>query len=290
MPAPIRFYILLHVIVFIFGFTAILGKLITLPSDLLVWYRVLIGLGGIAVLLLVRKTKLFTGFSQVRIYLLVGLLIAAHWVTFFESVKQANVSVALAAISSATLFTSFLEPLFFKRNIRLYEITFGLLIVLGLYLIFRFETTYSYGLMLGVVSAFLASSFTVINGKLVQQNKSSVISFYELLGALGGLTLYVFLISSYSFSDLTLSLSDVGWLLLLGLVCTTFAFVASVEVMKALSPFTVSLTINLEPVYGILVAFFLFGDSEKMSSGFYAGALIILFTLFANAWLKRKNA
>ncbi len=144
--------------------------------------------------------------------------------------------------------------------------------------------------MLGVVSAFLASSFTVINGKLVQQNKSSVISFYELLGALGGLTLYVFLISSYSFSDLTLSLSDVGWLLLLGLVCTTFAFVASVEVMKALSPFTVSLTINLEPVYGILVAFFLFGDSEKMSSGFYAGALIILFTLFANAWLKRKNA
>lgn len=283
-------YFLLHFIVFIFGFTAILGKLITLPSEVLVWYRVLIGTIGILAILIFSRISLTISKRQLFGYLLVGFLIAIHWVTFFESVKQSNVSVALAAISSATLFTSLLEPLFFKRKFRLYEIVFGLLIMIGLYLIFNFETHYQLGLILGITSAFFASSFTVLNGILVKTNDAKIISTYELTGAFIILSFYLFLNSSVRFECFSLTYSNFFYLLVLGLVCTTFAFVASVDVMKELSPFTVSLTINLEPVYGIVIAVILFGESEKMTSGFYSGTLLILGTLFANAWFKKKKA
>lgn len=283
-------YLLLHFIVFIFGFTAILGKLITLPSEVLVWYRVLIGVAGIFFVLLFGKVSFSLTKQQLFQYLLVGILIAIHWVTFFESVKQSNVSVALAAISSATLFTSLLEPLLFKRSFRSYEIVFGLLIITGLFLIFNFETKYKLGLFLGIISAFFASCFTVINGIFVKNNNAKIISIYELIGAFSVLSIYIFFNSSITLSSFILTYSNFFYLLLLGIVCTTFAFVASVNVMKELSPFTVSLTINLEPVYGIVIAFLLFGDSEKMTAGFYAGTILILFTLFANAWFKKRGA
>lgn len=283
-------YLLLHFIVFIFGFTAILGKLITLPSEVLVWYRVLIGVAGIFFILLFRKVSFSLTKRQLFQYLLVGILIAIHWVTFFESVKQSNVSVALAAISSATLFTSLLEPLLFKRSFRSYEVVFGLLIITGLFLIFNFETKYKLGLFLGIISAFFASCFTVINGIFVKNNNAKIISIYELIGAFSVLSIYIFFNSSITLSSFILTYSNFFYLLLLGVVCTTFAFVASVNVMKELSPFTVSLTINLEPVYGIVIAFLLFGDSEKMTAGFYAGTILILFTLFANAWFKKRGA
>ncbi len=283
-------YLLLHFIVFIFGFTAILGKLITLPSEVLVWYRVLIGVAGIFFVLLFGKVSFSLTKRQLFQYLLVGILIAIHWVTFFESVKQSNVSVALAAISSATLFTSLLEPLLFKRSFRSYEVVFGLLIITGLFLIFNFETKYKLGLFLGIISAFFASCFTVINGIFVKNNNAKIISIYELIGAFSVLSIYIFFNSSITLSSFILTYSNFFYLLLLGIVCTTFAFVASVNVMKELSPFTVSLTINLEPVYGIVIAFLLFGDSEKMTAGFYAGTILILFTLFANAWFKKRGA
>jgi drug/metabolite transporter (DMT)-like permease len=282
-------YLLLHFIVFIFGFTAILGKLITLPSEVLVWYRVFIGIAGIFFVLLLGKWSFAVNKNQLFQYLFVGVLIAIHWVTFFESVKQSNVSVALAAISSATLFTSLLEPIFFKRKFRNYEVVFGLLIIIGLFLIFNFETKYKLGLFLGIVSAFFASGFTVINGILVKKNNAKIISIYELMGAFTVLSIFLFFSSSISFSSLTLTFSNFFYLLVLGIVCTTFAFVASVNVMKELSPFTVSLTINLEPVYGIIIAYLLFGDSEKMTAGFYFGTVLILFTLFANAWFNKRN-
>ncbi len=283
-------YFLLHFIVFIFGFTAILGKLITLPSEVLVWYRVLIGTIGILAILVFSRISLTISKHQLFSYLSVGVLIAIHWVTFFESVKQSNVSVVLAAISSATLFTSLLEPLFFKRKFRLYEIVFGVFIMIGLYLIFNFETHYQLGLILGITSAFFASSFTVLNGILVKTNDAKIISIYELTGAFIVLSIYLFLNSSIRLESFSLTYSNFFYLLVLGLVCTTFAFVASVEVMKELSPFTVSLTINLEPVYGIIIAVILFGESEKMTNGFYLGTLLILGTLFANAWFKKKKA
>jgi len=279
--------LLLHFIVLIFGFTGILGKLISINSQPLVWYRMLIASVCLAIYLKIRAKSFKikrAGFIQTT---LTGVVIAAHWVTFFESIKQSNVSIALAALSTASMFTAILEPLFFKRKFQPYEILLGLLIIMGLYFIFQFETENSIGIVIGIISAFLASLFTVINGTLIKKYDSSRISFYELSGGTVALTIYL-LLSEHPFPNFQLSIQDTSWILLLAIFATAFAFVASVEVMKELSPFTVSLSINLEPIYGIILAYFIFGDEEKMSLGFYLGASCIISSLFINSYLKKR--
>lgn len=220
--------------------------------------------------------------------LFTGLIIAAHWIFFFEAIKQSNVSVTLAALATSSLFTSLLEPLFFKRKIYPYELFLGLLVLLGLYFIFQFETELSWGLILGIIAAFLASLFTVFNGLLIKKYDSGRISLYELFGGFLGITVYFLIKDPSLFPDFQLSFSDAFYLLLLGTVCTAFAFVASVKVMEELTPFTVSLSINLEPVYGIILAVLIFGESEKMSLGFYSGTALILLALFINVIVKRR--
>ncbi len=284
---PYKNLLLLHLIVLIYGFTAILGKLITIDSSLLVWYRM-----GIATIILVA----YISFTRATLKMkkggiwkttLTGLVIAAHWIFFFEAIKQSNVSITLAALSSASLFTSIIEPIFFKRKILLYEIILGGAAIVGLYFIFRFEIDNKIGLILGLISAFLASLFTVINGKLIKEYDSQKISLYELGGGFIAVSLYLLFKGFPSTAELILSGSDLFYILILAVICTAFAFVVGVEVMKELTPFTVSLTINLEPIYGIILAFLIFGEEEKMSPGFYLGALIILSTLFANVIIKK---
>lgn len=217
-----------------------------------------------------------------------GFIIAAHWITFFEAIKQSNVSVTLSALATASLFTAILEPIFFKRKVFLYELFLGLLVFLGLYFIFQFEADNSLGIILGIISAFLASLFTVINGRLIKRYNSTRISLYELLGGTVGITIYFLIFRMDSFPDFVMSSSDLFYLLLLAIVCTGFAFVAAVKVMEELTPFTVSLSVNLEPVYGILLAILFFGQEEKMSFGFYIGTLLILLSLFLNVLFKRR--
>jgi len=221
--------------------------------------------------------------------MLTGVVIATHWIFFFEAIKQSTASVALAALSSASLFTSLLEPIFFKRKVQLYEILLGLVVIAGLYFIYEVNPNNGIGILLGVIAAFLASCFTVINGKLIQTYDSQKISLYELMGGFLAISIYLLVSGFSNWQEFYLSTSDFLWLLLLGIVCTAFAFVMSVEVMKELTPFTVSLTINLEPVYGIIMAFLIFGEEEKMSTGFYIGTLLILTTIFVNVYLKRKR-
>ena len=221
--------------------------------------------------------------------ILTGFLIAAHWICFFEAIKQSNVSVTLAALASASLFTSLLEPLFFKRRIQHYELLLGLLVLLGLYFIFQFEANISLGLGLGILAAILASLFTVINGLLIKQYDSVRISFYELFGGVIAISMYFLIRNPNLFPDFNIGLPDGFYLLILGVICTAFAFVASVKVMEELTPFTVSLSVNLEPVYGIILAILFFGDTEKMSSGFYLGTTMILAALFLNAVVKRHR-
>jgi drug/metabolite transporter (DMT)-like permease len=279
--------LLLHLVVFIFGFTGVLGKLITLPAMQLVWLRMIIGFLGIGVFVLATKRPLIVNKKQLFQYLGIGVIIAIHWIAFFESIKVSTISIALACLSTATLFTAILEPLLFKRKIRTYEIVLGVFVIIGLVAIFKFEFQYKLGIVLSIFCAFLASLFTVINGQLTKSFAPTTISTYEMLGGALALTIFLGITNPSVFNLSAISSTDWMYLLILGLICTAFAFVASVLVMRHVTPFTVALSINLEPVYGILLALAIFGEEEKMTSGFYVGASIILTAVLTNAYFKR---
>jgi len=280
--------LLLHVVVFIFGFTGILGKFIETDSDLLVWWRMLIAAISIALFAYPAGKIHKSIWLNAKTYLGVGFLIALHWVTFFQAIKISNVSVTLACLSSASLFTAILEPLFFKRKVDPAELIFGGMVVMGLVLIFSFETEYAAGIIMALCSAFVASLFTVINGRLIQKDNPYRISLVEMIGGVLGISIWLTFSGKIGANMIDIPASDWFWILILGIICTAFAFVASVKVMEELTPFTVSLTINLEPVYGIILAFFIFGSSEKMTFGFYVGTILILGALYLNA-LKKKG-
>jgi drug/metabolite transporter (DMT)-like permease len=288
MLSKYKYHIWLHITVLIFGLTGILGKLITIDSYLLVWYRLLIAVVALLGYFLVTNFSLKITKKQLVKTLGVGVIIAIHWVTFFEAIKQSNVSVALVCFSSSTLFTSLLEPLYFKRRIKPYELIFGVVIILGLYFIFSFEFKYLIGMVLSVVSAALASWFTVLNGILVKETKSKTISFYELLGALIVVSIYLLISTEGDVTKFYVPVSDLKWLVILGTVCTAFAFIMSVEVMKKISPYTVTISVNLEPIYSIVLALLIWPESETMSYGFYLGSIIVIATIFLNALFKGK--
>ncbi|TDT50446.1 drug/metabolite transporter (DMT)-like permease [Maribacter spongiicola] len=278
----------LHFIVFIWGFTAILGKLITIDSLPLVWIRMGLATLFIAIYILLAKFSLKV--SRKTFYCLVGggIVVALHWVTFFLAIKVSTVSVALAMMSTGAFFTALMEPFWYKRKIIGYEIVFGLMVVAGLYLIFKVETEYIYGMVIALISAFLAAIFSLINGKLVQNHKPSVISFYELGVGMVFLSVLLLMKGDFNMSLITLPQTDWVYLIILALICTAYAFIASVKIMRVLTPYTVMLTTNLEPVYGILLAWLIFGSEEKMKPMFYVGALIILSTVIANGILKQR--
>lgn len=283
-----KYLLLLHLVVIIFGFTAIIGKLVTVDSEVLVWYRMGIASLGLFAFGLIKKSNRKLDLKGWLKAFFVGFIVALHWILFFEAIKQSNVSITLAALSSGSIFTALLEPILFKRKFLWYEIVLGLIVISGLYFIYEVEVSSSLGLILGIISAFLASLFTVLNGKLIQNYPSIKLSTVELFGGFIAISCYYAIFQDVQLDAFVLNSSDLIYTLTLAIVCTAFAFAASVEVMKELSPFTVSLSINLEPVYGIIMAFLIFGESEKMSSGFYLGAICILFAIFLNVYIKRK--
>lgn len=282
-------YLLLHFIVLIFGGTAILGRLISIPSTNLVFFRMSIAFLGLLAFLFIVRWDFKTPFKNKLKFLATGLVTAAHWIFFFESVVVSNVSICLATMSSVSLFVAFVEPLVFRRKLRLMEVLFGGLIIVGLVLIFSFETEYVLGIVYGLISSFLAAVFGTLNGHYVQKgHEAHTITLYEMLGGVVGISVYFAFTGAFGVEFFQVPSSDWVWILILAIVCTTFAFVASVYVMKDLSPFTVALAINMEPVYGILMALFIFKDDEYMSTGFYFGALIIIGTIIANAIYKKR--
>ncbi len=290
MLVKYKYFIWLHLVVLIFGFTGILGKLIHAQSYLLVGYRIGIALITLWVYFLITKHSLKITSKLLMKILFVGVVIAIHWITFFEAIKQSNVSVALVCFSSSTLFTSIIEPFYFKRRIKPYELLFGLLIIVGLYFIFSFEFKYLTGMLLSFGSAALASWFTVLNGLLIKDANSKTITFYELLSAFTVVLILLMVQNGIAFEKYQISISDFKWLLILGTICTAFAFMVSVEVMKKISPYTVTITVNLEPLYSILLALVIWPDTETMSYGFYLGTSIVLFTIFFNAYYKSKES
>ncbi|HLW50005.1 MAG TPA: DMT family transporter [Sphingobacteriaceae bacterium] len=274
-----RNLLILHLTVLVWGFTGILGNLITISATQLVWYRVLIAFVSLFAYFRFTGQPLLETPRNLRNFILTGALVGGHWVLFFESIKVSTVSVTLVCLSSVTLFTSLLEPLFYKRKISKLEFVTGIFVIIGIYLIFRFETQYIKGIILGLLCALMASLFSIANSKLVQNSDASKISFYEMIGAFLWISLYMLFAGGFN-SGLYLQTSDILYLLLLGTVCTAGAYVAAVMVMKEISPFRVALASNLEPIYGIILAWLIFGEKEVMSLGFYSGAIIILVAVF----------
>ncbi|MCA8832601.1 DMT family transporter [Hymenobacter pini] len=292
-------YLRLHFIVLLWGFTAILGKLISVPPVELVFWRTLLAATGLAVLLAVRRQPWRVTVGEAAKLLGVGVLVAAHWITFFLAARLSSVSVCLAGLATLALWTSLLEPLVLWRRVRLYEVGLGLLTMVGLYLVSQAELDQLAGLLVAIVSAGLSALFSVFNSKLVKRHTPFQVTLYEMAGACLSIVLFLPIYDQY-FTEgrgvqLALSGYDWLWLLLLAGVCTVYAFSTSVELMKRISAFVVNLTINLEPVYGIVLAVLMYTlripgfGQEKLSTGFYLGTVVILSSVLIHPLLDQWN-
>ena len=283
-------YLKLHLVVFLWGFTAILGVLISVSSLTIVFYRTLLAALGLGLLLYARKRNFYIGKKEIFRMLATGLLIALHWILFFGAAKIGTASVCLAGMATTSLWTSLIEPLFYKRKVWLFEVLLGLVTLVGLYVIFRFEVNHALGLGMALVSAMLASLFTVITSQFTKKHNPYMITFYEMCGAWIGTALFLIIYQIFQNTgplQVLPSFADWFYLLILAGACTVYAYSASVELMQKISAFALNLTNNLEPVYGIFLAFLIFGEKEKMTSGFYFGTGIILLAVLAYPLLKR---
>jgi drug/metabolite transporter (DMT)-like permease len=266
----------LHIAVFLAGFTAILGKLITLNEGLLVWYRLFITVVTLWVILFLKKElKAIAGRDVLKIFG-VGAIVAMHWVTFYGSIKYANVSVALVCFSATGFFTAFFEPLILQRRISIVEVLLGLLAIAGIYIIFNFNPQYKTGIIFGIISAMGSALFPIFNKQFVERFSPGVLTFYELGGGLIALTILVplYLLKFPATYYLPTS-SDWLWLLVLAWFCTVLCFYLQLNALKKISAFTANLTYNLEPVYGIILAFIFFKENKELDVHFYIGVGLI---------------
>ena len=283
----LKSYLNLHLIVFIWGFTAILGALITITADALVWYRMFFAAVFLGIFLVFKKNSFKIPLKSLLKLFFVGLLIALHWIFFFKAIHVSNVSITLSVFSLGAFFASILEPLFYGRKVLWYEVFFGLIIIAGLALIMKVEINYLDGMLYALVAIILGVLFTLINGKLIADHDPSVISFYEFLAGVFFISVYFLFQQKFTSDFFVLTTNNWVLILVLASVCTAYAFTASVKVMQKLTPYTVMLTTNLEPVYGIILAYFILGGKEKMSFEFYIGALIIVLTVILNGVIKQ---
>lgn len=276
-----------HFIVFIFGFTSILGVLIDKEAIALVWYRMLIA-AFFLILFIFFFNKQKIEFNNTFLYSLVaaGFLIAAHWVSFFYAIKMVGVSPTLAMLSSGALMTAILEPIFYKRKIFFYEVLFGGITLMGMLIIFKTSPDDWLGMLVALIATVLGVFFTLINGFLIKDNSSVIITLGEMIVGVGFISLFLLFEGGFDVSFFKINTSDFLYLIILGTVCTAYAITFSIEVMKQLNPFTIMLIINMEPIYGIFLALMIFGESELMSSGFYIGLLIILGAIISNSIIK----
>lgn len=282
----LKSYLNLHLIVFIWGFTAILGALITIDAENLVWFRMFFAGIFLAAFIIYKKESFIVSAKSLSKLIFVGLLIALHWIFFFKAIHVSNVSITLSIFSLGAFFASLLEPLFYGRKILWYEVFFGLVIIAGLALIMQVEIKYLEGMYYALASIILGVLFTLMNGKLIANHNSSVITFYEFGAGVFFISIYFLIKGKFNADFFVLTANNWILLFVLASVCTAYAFTASVKVMQKLTPYTVMLTTNLEPVYGIILAYFILGGKEKMSTEFYIGAIIIVITVILNGVFK----
>jgi len=283
-------FIRLHIAVLLAGFTGILGRLISLNEGLLVWYRLLITAFSLWLLALVRRQNLRINRRDLWRIVGIGGIAALHWVAFYGSIKYSNVSVGLLCFSAIGFFTALLEPLLMRHRLDVVELLLGLLVIAGIFLIFQVDPHYKTGILIGLVSALLGSLFPVLNKRILERVPAETVTLYELSGGFLVLTVlmpgYLYL---FPVPTLLPGWQDLGWLLILSWACTVLAFNLSMSALQKISAFTVNLSYNLEPIYGILLAFLLFREDKYMGRGFYVGFFLILLSIGLQTLRLRRN-
>lgn len=280
----------MHVAILLWGFTAILGKLISMDEGLLVWYRMLLSTIATFIYLIATKKQQLLPLKELLRIAGIGTVITLHWITFYGAIKASNVSIAISCFSSIALFTALLDPLINRKLPKFTEVLLGIGVMTGIYIIFSVQQFYLKGIVLSLASAFLASLFTILNKTMGDKHDPAVLTFYEL--GTGFLILTFGLPIWFSFNETSFSIPgfrDFMSLLVLSVFCTTFAFTLSLHALKKLDAFTMNLSVNLEPLYSIILAIVIFNEDEMLNTGFYIGSLIILGAVVAHGYFKLKS-
>jgi drug/metabolite transporter (DMT)-like permease len=285
-------YFKLHFIVFLWGFTAILGKLVSIPAVEMVLYRTLLAAIGMGAVMLVLRTSFRVSSPDFFKVFLTGFIVAIHWITFFASARVSNASVSLVGFATGSLWTALIEPIVKGKKIQAIEVGLGLVVIAGLYIIFAFDFQYPLGLLLGILSGLTMAIFAVFNSQFVTRINPYTITFYEMTGAFAATLLFLPLYKNFLTEDhqlhLTPSWMDLIYIAAMAWACSVYAYTVALDLMKKVSVFLISLTLNLEPVYGIIMAVIVFGGSEKMNLNFYIGTMVILMAVLSYPLLKSK--
>lgn len=278
-------FLQLHIAVFLAGFTGVLGRLIELQEGLLVWYRLLFSAITMWVLFSITKSLKALPFKDVLKVTGVGCIAAFHWVTFYGAIKYSNISVALVCFSAIGFFTALFEPIVFRKKIVWIELMLGVLVMVGIFIIFHFDPQFKKGIIFGIISAMLGAIFPVFNRQLMQRMNAPTLMTWELSGGLVSLTVLLpFYFQGFPPAYWLPTLSDFLWLLVLSWLCSVWAFQLSANALKKISAFTVNLTYNLEPVYGIILAFIMYQENKYLGLSFYLGLSLIILAVLLQSW------
>lgn len=288
-----RNYLLMHFVIFIWGFTGLMGKMIAIPAVNMVWYRTLFAFIALLLFAVVRgKNIAFGSLNKKKIMqlLLISLIISTHWILFFEAIKQSNISIGVVCLSTSSFFVALLQPLFFKeKKIRWVEILMSLFVIFGLLIIFQVETSFHLGIILGIIAAFLGANFSIFNAHFTKDIAADLASSTQMGFSFLIISVYMLLQGTLSPAIFDLSLYDFSLLLFLGIVATAFPIFVTVLILRTISPFSFAVSVNLEPIYSIILALLFFTQEEKMNVNFYIGFFIILCTILFDVYLQRKN-
>lgn len=283
-------YIQMHIAIILWGFTGIFGKAIEMNAIMIVWYRMIISAVALVPFMLNTSTFKLPSRNEIWQQAGVGIIVCLHWLLFYGSIKASNVSIALSCFSSVSLFSALLEPIIGKQKINKGNVLLAVFVMAGIYIIFSFQKLYATGIMLALASALLGALFTIINKKFVSAHEPATVTFIELLSGFIFLSLILpFILPAFDFNFQTPSAWDGLWLFLLSVVCTSVAFTLSLEALKKINAFTMNLSVNLEPLYSIVLAIILFKENELLNTGFYIGTFIVISSVFIYSWLQFKD-
>lgn len=288
MLSNFKYHAILHLIVLCYGLTGIYGDQINLGSGQIVFTRTLLaGIVLIPFVLFLKNTKRMS-FRDIIGVSAVGGIVAIHWFLFFESIKVSNVAIGVICMSTTTLFIAFIEPIILKRKLALYELIIGFFILVGISIIFGVEFEHYLGIVYGLISAFCAALFSTLNGKLIGKFNAIRITTIEMVAACVVISILLIFQGKLNYDFFQLTGKEYVYILILGVICTALAFVGNVWLMKNISPFSVGVAINLEPIYTIIIAYVFFDEENTLDLGFYLGSLIILLAVFSNSFIKRR--
>lgn len=282
-------YLQMHISILLWGFTGIFGKAIEMNAIMIVWYRMIISAVALIPFMVKHKQFILPDKKRFASIIITGFVVCLHWLTFYASIKASNVSIALSCFASVSLFSALLEPLFYRKKINKQNIILALFVLVGIYIIFAFQQLYAMGIVLALISALLGALFTILNKIFVSNDEPAPVTFIELLSGFVFLSILLPLIlPAFNVSFQIPSKIDWVWLLLLSVVCTSVAFTLSLEALKKVSAFTMNLSVNLEPLYSIVLAIILFKENELLNNGFYIGAVIVISSVFIHSLMQYR--